>query len=81
MSESSVDNGVNVQALLDARNALADAPEAATFTWRAGPYLHHRSGRVAAGHRGTSSPVLLPLSASGRIGVYTLVIVVGRGTP
>ena len=29
------DNGVNVQALLDARNALSAAPEAAQFTWRA----------------------------------------------
>ncbi len=28
-------NGVNVQALLDARNALEAAPEAAQFTWRA----------------------------------------------
>jgi uncharacterized OsmC-like protein len=30
-----VDNGVNVQALLDARQALTGAPEAAQFTWRA----------------------------------------------
>jgi uncharacterized OsmC-like protein len=30
-----VDNGVNVQALLDAREALAGAPEAAQFTWKA----------------------------------------------
>ena len=30
-----VDNGVNVQALLEAREALTDAPEAAQFTWRA----------------------------------------------
>ena len=30
-----VDNGVNVQALLDARAALTDAPDAAQFTWRA----------------------------------------------
>lgn len=29
------DNGVNVQALLDARAALTDAPQAAQFTWRA----------------------------------------------
>jgi uncharacterized OsmC-like protein len=29
------DNGVNVQALLDAREALKSAPEAAQFTWRA----------------------------------------------
>jgi uncharacterized OsmC-like protein len=33
--ESAADNGVNVQALLDARNALTDAPAAADFTWRA----------------------------------------------
>ena len=32
---STVDNGVNVQALLDAREVLKDAPEAAQFTWRA----------------------------------------------
>lgn len=30
----SIDNGVNVQALLDAREALKTAPEAAQFTWR-----------------------------------------------
>jgi uncharacterized OsmC-like protein len=30
-----IDNGVNVQALLDAREALSEAPEAAKFTWRA----------------------------------------------
>ncbi len=30
-----VDNGVNVQALLDAREALSEAPEATKFTWRA----------------------------------------------
>jgi uncharacterized OsmC-like protein len=29
-----VDNGVNSAALLDARNALTDAPEAAEFMWR-----------------------------------------------
>jgi len=34
-SEVPTDNGVNVQALLDARTALVDAPEAAQFTWRA----------------------------------------------
>src|ERR1700689_5025791 len=32
---TAVDNGVNVQALLDARGVLIDAPEAAQFTWRA----------------------------------------------
>jgi uncharacterized OsmC-like protein len=30
-----VDNGVNVQALLDAKAALTEAPEAAAFEWRA----------------------------------------------
>lgn len=37
MSEktTSVDNGVNVQALLDAKEALTDAPDAALFKWRA----------------------------------------------
>jgi len=30
-----IDNGVNVQALLEARDALAGAPDAAQFTWRA----------------------------------------------
>jgi uncharacterized OsmC-like protein len=30
-----VDNGVNVQALIDARAALTDAPAAAQFNWRA----------------------------------------------
>ncbi len=34
-TQSPPDNGVNVQALLDARNALTNAPEAAEFTWRA----------------------------------------------
>jgi uncharacterized OsmC-like protein len=32
---TSVNNGVNVQALLDAREALKGAPEAAKFSWRA----------------------------------------------
>ena len=32
---ATIDNGVNVQALLEAREALAGAPEAAQFKWRA----------------------------------------------
>ena len=32
---TTVDNGVNVEALLGAREALTEAPEAAQFTWRA----------------------------------------------
>jgi uncharacterized OsmC-like protein len=35
MAESVVDNGVNVGALLEAREALRGAPEAAKFAWRA----------------------------------------------
>ena len=35
MGESKVNNGVNVEALLGAREALTDAPEAAKFSWRA----------------------------------------------
>lgn len=35
MATTAVDNGVNVGALLQAREALRQAPEAAKFTWRA----------------------------------------------
>jgi len=35
VTDSPVDNGVNVQALLGAREALSASPEAAQFTWRA----------------------------------------------
>jgi cytochrome P450/uncharacterized OsmC-like protein len=35
ITDSPIDNGVNVQALLGAREALSAAPEAAQFTWRA----------------------------------------------
>ncbi|MEU6136995.1 OsmC family protein [Nocardioides sp. NPDC047086] len=35
MTETTVDNGVNVEALLGARAALQETPEAAKFTWRA----------------------------------------------
>jgi uncharacterized OsmC-like protein len=34
-SENAVDNGVNVEALLEAREALTATPEGAKFTWRA----------------------------------------------
>ncbi len=34
-TDKTTDNGVNVQALLDARKALTEAPEAAKFQWRA----------------------------------------------
>src|SRR3954462_15855760 len=37
----SIDNGVNVQALLDAREVLKGAPEAAQFTWRASSMWKH----------------------------------------
>ena len=35
MTMTTANNGVNVQALLDARDVLKGAPEAAQFTWRA----------------------------------------------
>src|ERR1700749_4055758 len=35
ITDSPVDNGVNVAALLEARGALSAAPEAAEFPWRA----------------------------------------------
>ena len=35
MTEHQVDNGVNVEALLGAREALTETPEGAKFTWRA----------------------------------------------
>jgi uncharacterized OsmC-like protein len=35
ITDTPIDNGVNVQALLDAREALTAAPEAAAFQWRA----------------------------------------------
>ena len=34
-TDNEVNNGVNVEALLEARGVLEDAPEAAQFTWRA----------------------------------------------
>jgi len=34
-TQKAADNGVNVEALLGAREALTEAPEAAKFTWRA----------------------------------------------
>ena len=34
-SKKTIDNGVNVEALIGARETLTDAPEAAQFTWRA----------------------------------------------
>ncbi len=39
---TTVTNGVNVQALLDAREALKGAPEAAQFTWRASSQVAER---------------------------------------
>jgi uncharacterized OsmC-like protein len=36
ITDRPIDNGVNVQALLGAREALSGAPEGAQFTWRAG---------------------------------------------
>ena len=41
MTGTPVDNGVNVAALLEAREALTAAPEAAQFTWRASCTWQH----------------------------------------
>ena len=41
ITDSPVDNGVNVAALLGAREALSAAPEAAQFTWRASCTWHN----------------------------------------
>jgi uncharacterized OsmC-like protein len=38
---TTIDNGVNVDALLEARGVLEDAPEAAQFTWRASSRWQH----------------------------------------
>ncbi len=35
ITETTVDNGVNVEALIEAREALTEAPEGAQFKWRA----------------------------------------------
>ena len=46
---TTTDNGVNVQALLDARDVLKGAPEAAQFTWKATSKLEggvHTSTRI-----------------------------------
>ena len=43
---NSVDNGVNTQALLDARDALSASPAGAQFTWRAtGTWIHGTHSR------------------------------------
>jgi uncharacterized OsmC-like protein len=41
MTDTPVDNGVNVAALLEAREALTAAPEAAQFKWRASCVWEH----------------------------------------
>src|SRR5690242_8143872 len=46
-----VDNGVNVSALLDARESLQRAPEAAQFKWRAScEWLNGAHSRSAIGN-------------------------------
>jgi uncharacterized OsmC-like protein len=54
MSEGSVNNGVNVEALLAARTALTEAPQAAQFTWRAACKWQHgtHSRSTVQGFRG-----------------------------
>ena len=42
MTTSVVDNGVNVEALLGARDAFADAPEIAQFQWRSTCHVGQR---------------------------------------
>ncbi len=45
-SENTVNNGVNVEALLGARNALGETPEAGKFVWRAtNEWLHGTHSR------------------------------------
>ena len=45
-SETSADNGVNVEALLGAREALGETPEAGKFVWRAtNEWLHGTHSR------------------------------------
>ncbi len=45
-SETSADNGVNVEALLGARDALGETPEAGKFVWRAtNEWLHGTHSR------------------------------------
>ena len=54
ITDSPVDNGVNVQALLGAREALSATPEAAEFTWRASCTWRHgtHSRSTVAGFTG-----------------------------
>ena len=54
ITDRPVDNGVNVQALLNAREALSAAPEAAQFTWRASCAWRHgtHSRSTVAGFAG-----------------------------
>ena len=40
--QTPVDNGVNVEALLGVREALADTPEIAQFQWRTTSFLGQR---------------------------------------
>jgi uncharacterized OsmC-like protein len=58
MANKPVDNGVNVQALLDAREALAKAPDAARFTWRATcDWMNGTHGRSTVnGYDGLGAP-------------------------
>jgi uncharacterized OsmC-like protein len=53
MAQVGVNNGVNVEALLAAREALKNAPEAAQFTWRASCKWQngtHSSSKVSGFH-------------------------------
>lgn len=57
VTETPVDNGVNVEALLGVRTALADTPEIARFTWRGADHPE----RFAATEVPTSPPLRLDL--------------------
>ncbi len=55
-TEIPVDNGVNVEALLGARQALTDAPEAAQFQWRAScEWVRSEGERIIGAMRSASS--------------------------
>ena len=48
MTDQQVDNGVNVEALLGAREALTETPEGAKFTWRAKcDWVHGTSSKTS----------------------------------
>ena len=75
---TTVANGVNVQALLDAREVLKGAPEAAQFTWRASAKWRSgepRTPAIAGGVRaGPASGGPLVALSSGRNEIWRRII-------